>query len=299
MYQKFFDNYEAFYTMVISTTIMSNTRSPKFDEDSEKIIKFISDAYSFDEQFSKDAAKVIIGDLSLMSRMGDFHAFKGSIQPSSEVDDALHQLYEIKGDVFISLKMLSKVSIDGSWFDYSMYKLYEPARRAYQIRNLSSFGNLTTTRQMGILYALGIGVPKDYELAQMRLTQSALWGDIPSMHLLSHVYHLAGNEEKSKLMAEVAQLCHKYLMEGCTVLPDEVKKNFSEEACRYFAYISSIKQDIINASNAHKINFSFLEAVMSDKLDFFKRMDYINNYSAAAWKDLTNSSIKSTPGLGF
>ncbi|MEG2451022.1 MAG: hypothetical protein RSB09_04735, partial [Clostridia bacterium] len=91
----------------------------------------------------------------------------------------------------------------------------------------------------------------------------------------------------------------KYLFAGYTVIPEKAKALYSEKARIYYVYISSIFQDIVHTQKVVDINFSFIEAITSDKIDYFKRMSFINNYSDQQWKEITNSSQSPTKKLGF
>ena len=85
------------------------------------------------------------------------------------------------------------------------------------------------------------------------------------------------------------------------VLPKEEKDAYSEEARTYYVYISTIRQDVVYANNKLDIDFSFLEALASEELDYYDRMKYINKYSEKEWKNVTNSSErpKAVKTLGF
>lgn len=94
-------------------------------------------------------------------------------------------------------------------------------------------------------------------------------------------------------------MSEKYLKSGYTILPDAVKNLYSKEAQTYYVYISSIKQDVVYAYDKTAIDFSFVEAITSDSLDYFEKMEYINNYEKKEWKNVTNSSEKPPKKLGF
>ncbi len=303
MINRIFKNYEIFYNMVLSTTIMSNSRCEQLSLDSEKIIDFIGKAYDLDEDFIKDCAFVIINDLSRLGKTTDQLA----VYANRQIDDSYtdeDSLFDIKGDVLATLQQISelekhKFSAYRGWFDYSHYKSYQPDIRYSKIYIMSSSGNLISTRQVGILNALGIGCEQSYDSAITRLLQCARWGDVPSMHYLAYVYKLKGDEVNYKLFKELSDLSEKYLRTGVTVLPEKENEKYSEEARNYYACISTILQDIVQFHDLSKINFSFLEAVFTNSLDHYARMDYINHYKELAWRNLTNSSIKPPQKLGF
>ena len=295
-------NYEPFYNMVLSTTIMSNTNTRQFKNDANKIISFIGKAYKFDEEFIMTCQNVILDELDSLSLTTDQAAVYSNRkygEPYSDKD----ALFDIKGDVLSKLHNLvdtkENPEVNPSWFDYSHYKTYYPEVRFAKIRTTSVSGNLIATRQVGILEILGIGCTKDIDAGIKRLIQCVYWGDIPSMYYLAYSFQLNNNTEKSNLFYEIAELADKYLKEGITILPTDIKEKYSEESCMYFALISSIIQDIIYAEHKISIDFSFVEAVSSNDLDYYKKMYFINNYKNKEWKFETNSSEKPKNKLGF
>ena len=301
MMKQVFQNYEAFYNMVLSSTIMSNAQTVEFAEDSRKIIRFIGKAYKLKSTFIEECACVILGELTKLGRTVDQQAVYSGRAYGDEYTD-VDSLFDIKGDVLSTLQKIGgkeDYNISEGWFDYSHYKTYQANIRYNKIEMTSASGNLITTRQAGILKALGIGCKKDYDRAITRFIQCAYWGDIPAMHYLSYVYSLKGDEENAKLWTEITTLCEEYLRSGITVIPDEQKDLYDENALSTFVYISSICQDVIHALGMKNIDFSFVEAITSPTLDYYQKMFHINNYRAYAWKEVTNSSSRPKRTLGF
>ncbi len=296
-----FKNYSTFYNMVLSTTMMSNTRTPELESDATKIIDFIGRAMRLDDEFIEHCKRTILDDLSALGLTADQQAVYRSRKFGDSYSDS-DVLFDIKGDVLTRLQSLSQINrteINPSWFDYTHYKTYQADIRFSKIYIASASGNLLTTRQVGILLALGIGCEQDLDEAIHRLTQCVVWGNIPSMFYLAYAYKLAGNEGKSKVYYELAELSQKYLRSGYTILPDVAKKAYSQEAQTLYVYVSTIKQDIVYAYEKSAIDFSFVEAITSDSLDYFEKMAYINDYERKEWKNVTNSSEKPSKKLGF
>ena len=306
MIKQVFQNYEAFYNMGLSSTIMSNSQTIEFAEDSRKIIRFIGKAYKLKSAFIEECVCVILGELTKLGRTIDQQAVYSDRAYGDEYTD-VDSLFDIKGDVLSTLQKIGKnnagkADFDDAyegWFDYSHYKTYQANVRFNKIEMTSASGNLIATRQVGILKSLGIGCKKDYDRAIMRLTQCAYWGDIPSMRYLCYVYSLKGDEENSKLWEEIFNLCEEYLRSGITVIPDEDKNEYSETAISTFVYISSIFQDVVHSLGVKNIDFSFIEAITSPSLDYYQKMFHINNYRSQAWKEITNSSSRPKRTLGF
>lgn len=287
-----FNNYETFYNMLVSTTIMSNTKTPECDADMEKIIEFIGKAYRLDDDLIAKCKDLILNKLSLLGLTTDQQAIYSARRYGEAYSDE-NVLFDIKGDVLNKIQNICQetknADINDGWYDYSHYKTYQPAVRASKIAITSGCGNILATRQMGILYALGLGVKRSLEDAIARLTQCMYWGDIPATYYLSFVYSLVGNDDEAKTYSEVATLLTKHLSMGVTIIPNEEYKTFSKKAIVIYSYISSIKQDIVYAYKHFDIDFSFIEALLLPDLSEEKRMYFINNYEKKEWKELTNN----------
>lgn len=297
----FFKHYEAFYNMVLSTTIMSNAPCTSFIDDSTRIIDFIGKAYRLDENTISECSDFILNDLTTLGLATDQLAVYGNRQFGDEYADS-DVLFDIKGDVLTKLQFMSENAVgdvNKGWFDYTHYKTYQADVRFSKINVASASGDVICTRQIGLLRVLGIGCDRDEKEGIMRLYQCVCWGDIPSAYYLGYAYSLIGDEKKSKLFYELAELFEKYLRSGYTVLPTEAAEKYSEMARIYYVYISSIKQDVINAKKIYNIDFSFVEAITSPGLDYYTIMYHINNYGRFEWKEITNSSAKPTKQLGF
>ncbi len=294
-----FENYEAFYTMLASTTMLSNTQTKEVETDSEKVIEFIGNAYGLNEDLIAHCKEMILQKLAPVALISDAKALYNSVEPQERhLDETV--LCEIKCNVLEEIYNLgysdhSKLHR----FDYTHYNTYQPYIRFYKIQTESATGDIVATRQVGIMKMLGIGCEKNTFEAIARLFQCVIWADIPSMYLLAHCYDAIQNDEKSQLFYQLAELCSKYLYSGVTVLPQEAKNAVSEDAASYYTYISSILQDVILAYKVFDIDFSFVEAITSDSLDYFARMNYINNYNKKEWKNVTNSAIKPAKPIGF
>ena len=103
----------------------------------------------------------------------------------------------------------------------------------------------------------------------------------------------------SQIFTEVAVLADKYLHAGYTVVSSEDKEKYSQKAIETYLLISSILQDVVYAQNKQNIDFSFVEAILSPELDYFKRMYFVNNYERKEWRDVTNSAHNPANKIGF
>lgn len=299
MKSKVLSNYDAFYNMVLLTTILSNVADSSFDEDASKIIRFIGNAYELNEDVIDMCIKTITEDLVSISVIGDVNAYVTS-QNYDTVNNELNSLYSIKCDVVSvinNIKAPSLPDFNPSWFDYAYYKPYCPEIRFSQLERTATSGDVIVNKAVAIMLALGIGTKKDINSAVLRLKQCALWCDMFSINILKYLLKNENNP-KAKTYEELSRL-EKYFNEGRTLLPKEEEKNYSLEARQLFACISSIKQDIILLENIRNIDYSFVEVILLDSVDYYKKLYYINNYKSQQWKEVTNSSVNPSSKIGF
>ena len=291
MIKDVFLNYEAFYDMVLSATIMSNAQTEEYRSDARKIIGFIAKSYALSPELTAGCERIILDELSRLGKITDRQVVYSARRPDGQYGD-MDSLFDIKGDALATVQALGKeAGIREGWFDYGHYKTYQANIRFEKINVASAGGNVIAVRQAGILHALGIGTEKNLNKAELRLMQCAIWGDIPSMHLVAEVYREKGETDKADLYAEVAAIAGDYLYAGCTVIPSFDKHEYSDKAREIYALISSIRQDVVRAYDKYNVDFSFVEALRSPELDYYKRMEIINNYSKNEWKEVTNASV--------
>ncbi len=285
-----FENYDVFYDMTLAHAVMTNTYSTEAVADSERVLDFIATAYGMNEGFTKKAKDIILKKLVNISVLQDIEAYDATKSYDNEYTE-LDKYREVKYDI-ISMLLSERKSypdMNYGWTNYEHYNVYQANARYRKLAQSATKGDMISIREAAIFRALGIGCKPDLEDAARKLLQCALWSDVQSTYLLSYVCKLLGKNEKAKMFSELATLTEEYLDDGITVLPDEVKKSFSEEACMHYVYISSIKYDVIYAYNLKRIDFSFLEVMMSDKISHNDKMKYINEYNKKEWKNCTNS----------
>ncbi len=296
-----YKNYEAFYNMVLSTTIMSNSMTSALKADAKEIISYIGKAYRLDDERIANCVGIITEKLSRLGLTTEQQAtYNGREYGKDYSDDDI--LFDVKGDVLTRLSQLGNSrnsEINPEWFNYTYYMTYQPDIRYAEINAAGECGNLIATRQAGILKILGIGCEADPTEGASRLIQCMFWGDIPSIYYLRRCYELQGNESLAKLFSELAELASKYLRRGLTVIPSSDKSNYSDRALKLYNLISSIKQDVVHAYERYSIDFSFVEAIQDESLDYFAKMGYINNYDKKQWKNITNSADRPARKLGF
>ena len=61
--EKIFENYEVFYNMIMSTTLLSNSQNDNYVRDAGRIINFFAEAYGLESELSNKMHYVILSDL--------------------------------------------------------------------------------------------------------------------------------------------------------------------------------------------------------------------------------------------
>ena len=292
MIEKLLKNHQAFSNMLFATTLLSNVYSQTFEADSNKIIDFIGKAFHLDEQTIKAAQKLITDDLMTISVKDDVTAFTNAHDYDSKLQE-LDPFLSMKCDainIVESLANKASFHINSAWFDYGHYKPYYPEVRFAQLNTVATIGHPIANKVVGLMCFLGIGCEKNVDSAILRMKQCALWGDTACIFLLREMYDESGDKENAKVFSELESLTD-YIKEGRTLIPDEKIGKLDGKTKEFFAYISSIKQDVVLNEQRYFIDYSFVEVVLLPKLDYYKKMGYINFYRDQKWKDVTNSSL--------
>ena len=290
-------NYVAFYNMVLATTLLSNQPSDALDEDAKKIIEFIGKANDFDEYLIKYCQKVILDDLVAISTRTDMTAFINSHTYNSEADE-LDSLFSIKADVLDAIDSMRErrdINLSTSWFDYSHYKPYYPNLRFEQLVAYAAVGDPLANKEVGILSYLGIGTKPNLNSAILRLKQCMMWGDLSVIPLLKEIAK-ENSDPKEKVYEELVSLI-PYMNEGRTIVPSELESLLEKETKQLFVLITSIKHDIVKEAKDLYINQSFVEVMLLEGVDYYRKLDFINNYTANEWKNITNSPNKGRIGF--
>ena len=227
-----------------------------------------------------------------ISTKDDVNAFINAHDYNSKLQE-IDPLLSMKCDainIVESLANKNSFHINSAWFDYSHYKPYYPEMRFAQLNTVAAIGHPIANKVVGIMCFLGIGCEKNVDSAILRMKQCALWGDTACIFLLREMYDESGDKENAKVFSELESLTD-YIKEGRTLIPDEESGKLDGKTKEFFAYISSIKQDVVLNEQRYFIDYSFVEVVLLPKLDYYKKMGYINFYRDQKWKDVTNSSL--------
>jgi len=296
---RIFENYEAFYNMVLSASLLSNSQNENYYKDCTKMIEYICDAYSFEEDLKEIITNVIVNRLSKFGLNSDKEVEKQNraFENHFDYDDMVDA---VKCDVLDEIEVLFKRFSNyqkNNYFDYSFYHIYEPKVRYFELNASAKLGVVSIVRLLGVMNALGIGCEKDIDKAIIRFTQCMYWGDITSMYLLKHVYKKERMKTEMNVINDLIILSEKYLNLGITVLPENVTA--CKEAQKLYIFISSILQDVVINLNKTDITFSFVEAMLLENVSYEEKLDLINRYRDERWKVLTNAVSIHNNKVGF
>ena len=299
MNEKVFENYNAFYTMVQIAVGLSNSLTDEADEDQKKVIALVAEAYGIDKKTAAAFEKTIIDDLAGIGTESDINAFY-SLCEQGKVTREEEALLRIKCEAIRSFQMAvarKPYGVHPEWFSYQRRSTYFPTLRYAEISAAACSGLLICNRIAAVMSYLGIGTEKNVEGAMQRLRQCVLWGDEASVYLLAKIYEKEGDQQ-AKTYGDLIKIL-PYLAEGYTILPEKASKDIAEEAKQLFAVIASIRQDIIRESERHEIDYSFVEIMMMESIDYYKKLEYINNYREGKWKDASNPAKDPNKTIGF
>lgn len=283
-------NFDAFDLMVVSTTFLSSTIFEEFKKDAEQIISFISSAYDLDNETRDEFYKLIMGDMQKIGLADDYVALS-NLEFLDDVDYNNLTYYEIKGKAIetvynssIKPYFYNKESMRASYekmrYD-SFHHVYDSVLKFKQIEFQASFGDVNSTRQLGIMYYLGIGCERNIESAITYLRRSMFWGDIASTALLSEIYLINRNVCASKYK-QLFELERDYLMKGKTDIVDV--KDISADNRRKFILISMIKQYLVINSKMSEINIPFINVIDGDSISFKEKCALIISFDEMTWR---------------
>ena len=294
------DNYLAVFDILLTVTMLSNDFNDELEKDTEKVIDFVGKAFKLDDKTIEECRKVVPDDLTVLSTTLDVEAFlsnKGYLEYPK-----IGNLLYLKLEAILKLNNIYNIydneQFNQQYFDYEYLRPYFANIRYRELESSSIKGNVQVNRTVALMLALGIGTKQNVKSAIYRLKQCAYWGDISSLYYLSYLYEGQKDKKNAKMYADLAELGQLFL-EGRTVIPQETKDKYDEETIKNYELISSIKQDIVLSYNQPAINYSFVEVMLMDKIDYYTKMHLVNNYNSQEWREFTNSSNDPNKKLGF
>lgn len=293
-------NYLAVSNALLFSTMLSNNFNEALEQDTNKIIDFVSRAFKLDENNANKCKKLFSDELTILSTTKDVDAYLSNQgdQDYPEISDFLY----LKSQVLLKINNIhdsfTKANFNQFYFDYSYLRSYYPEIRFKELEASSTKGNVDINRTVALMLVLGIGCEKNVESGIYRFKQCAYWGDASSFVFLAYLYETQKDEKNAKLYANLVGL-RESLKEGRTLIPEILKPKYDNLTIQTYQIIASIVQDIVFAYEEYEIDYSFLEAIFMEKLDYFKKMELINDYRHQTWKEITNSSYDPSKRLGF
>lgn len=289
------DHYEAFYVMTLSVAFLNSAAFGEFTEDAGKVLTFIGRAYGLDEALVSEFSGLILGDMMKVGLVSDYHALS-AFDDLSERDRDNLMFYEIKGRVleevnrsnrrsyFRASSRLNQDVKTGMKYE-SFHHAYDSVVRFESLREQAGFGDLNSTRQLAILYALGIGTGKDLERARMHLERCVMWGDVASTVLLQEVCSCGNDEKGSKEFKELYRLEKSYLEDGIINLPE--KEGAADVVKDRYLCIALIKQYLVVQGRMEEMDVAFLNVLSQPGLTLKVKLRFISRYKDSLWKNST------------
>lgn len=295
-------NYEAFYLMTFSTAFLNSAALGNFWNDAEKIISFIGDSYGLDKETVDAFSRLILGDMMKIGLISDYHAL-GSLENLSKNDIENLIFYEIKGNAleevnrsnrrsyFYSNSRLSQ-DMKSSMKYESFHHAYDAFARFESIKLQAAYGDVNSSRELGIMYALGIGTKKDCEKAKLHLERCIMWGDIQSTALMKEILKKECDEKSAEKYRALYRLEKEYLEDGIINLPGTEKAE--QEIKDVYLCIALIKQYLIVQEKLTEMDIAFLNAIMQPDMPLKVKLNYISRHKESLWKNAVcgETSIK-------
>lgn len=287
------DHYEAFYMMTLSAAFLNSAALGEFEADAGKALAFIAEAYGLDGGILRAFSDLILGDMMKIGLISDYHALS-ALENLGDEDMEKLIFYEMKGRAIEEVNRSNRRSYchanarlnqglkEGMKYE-SFHHAYDAVVRFESLKMQAAFGDLGSTRQLAILYALGIGTEQDLEKAGMHLERCVMWGDVAATLLLKEVCSRKKDDAGCREFMELYQLEKKYLEDGIIRLPeDEAAAGAVRE--RYLR-IALIRHYLVVQGKMEEIDIAFLHALSQPELSAKGKLRLISRYKDSQWKD--------------
>lgn len=291
------NNIKAFELMILSSTLLGNDCSDKWEEDAQLVLKFLGRVFALDQKVISETIEKIIRAAKTIQTEED-----ASITFLEELEQfEVLEIEYLKGKIIIFLQSL--VDYNLLYFtDYRYVNPYFPEMHFHNTSTLAKEGYLIAIRHLALLYLLGIGTKVEKKRAEKLLWNCAYWGDGHSLYILRELAKENGKTDLYQNLSDLILLFETSLYEGATEIADSA--NYNVWVQERYKLISSIYHDIIlvhfdTARSKHTINASFVEVMQLPDLSYAKKMAYINKYLEGEWKNETNKIVDSGPSIGF
>lgn len=256
-----YEEMEVFYAMCLASTLVSTYNSKESDQDSRKIIAFLGEAFRIPRETVSIFETCILEEMMHIGLITDYHALSAT-DLLSEHDKEYIELYEIKGRVLEEIALseaknygVSDIRVVNQIRANMKYEYfhhpYNAKARFWQLARLSESGNVNVTRQVGMLYALGIGCDTDFQKAEETLLKCVLWGDKISAMLLKQLHCWMKKED-----SEVDEYHHLINLLRC--------------------FIIAPKKDPL-------INHELANVLIGNQLSYKQKVELISNFNEKTW----------------
>lgn len=289
-----YDNFDAFHTMCLSTSLMSTYNNKAFESDAHRIITFIGEAFKLPQETICAFEHCILGDMMNIGLITDYQAVAAT-ELLSDHDKENIELYEMKGRILEEIAMAeaqiynpSEVSIANKIKSNMKYEYfhhpYHAKFRFWQLNRLMKNGNVDVTRQLAVLYTLGIGHDLDFQKAEEHFLKCILWGDEISAILIDELYLKKGvtNSEYHKLLS------HDLTKDRCDI-----------RIWEYRQLMRFLKVYMIAPRKDPLINHELADVLIADKLSYRNKVELIVNFNEKTWRNVSVSIQSTDNRIGF
>lgn len=288
--EKINNNFEAFYSMVISSTMISTYNCPQANDDAEKTIRFIGDAFKLDRIYIDDFIDCILNSMMNIGLISDYHAIASTELLDNEDRDNL-ELYEIKGqaleEISISERMCfssydSRIVSDiKEKMKYGYFHhIYNSKMRFWSIQKRSENGELLSTRQLAILYSLGIGCEKNIERAEKLFLRCVFWGDKISAMLLNYLHQI---NNSAKYEDGLFEKVYKLIQEDSALISDPKELSFRKEN-ELYNLIRLVKNTVIISRSRYCVNIELVDYLADKRIPYHEKVAFVLNFSEKEWR---------------
>ncbi len=275
-----YDNFETFHTMCLSTSLMSTYNCKEFDSDAHKIIAFIGEAFELEQETINQFEKCILGDMMNIGLITDYQAIS-STELLSDNDKENIELYEIKGRILeeiavdeaqnyniSDMRIANQIKVNMK-YEY-FHHPYNAKLRLWHLNRLVKNGNIDITRQIAVLYALGIGCNIDFKRAEENLLKCILWGDKISSVLIDKLYQKTGKTNSG----------YK------SIFSDDQPEDISDtKVSEYWQLRKLLNAYIIAPKKNSLINNELANILISNELSYQNKVEKILNFNEKTWRN--------------
>lgn len=291
--------------LVYSTLLLSNSQDDEYIVDAKKIVSFICDSFELEDSDKEKYYGYILDRALCMCTYEDAMVYFQNKDIVGALSNEELNIFQIKATILKQMHDCHKNDIN-----YDEVQHYIREYFYSRIDNIANKGRSRVVELLAILKILGIGCEKNLDEAIDLFKGLIYWLPFTCVPYLKQAYKLKKDKENYAIYVELEKIMENNNPYRKSILPAEDEKIFSEKAKDLYRLISSFQIDVINEiARARKettfdvlgdvIDYSFAEAITSEKINYKKKMELINNYDKRGWLDLTNNPNKYEMRIGF